>query len=125
MMSWTARRLNWTRTALMARLAREGTAAQVPTVEEAERELSQEQKDTPTVITDGRWPRQLAGSPQTVRDQLEQMTKAARAVHHLEVVIGEQQSGRNSPRPPMSDSVTDLPVEPDPFPDRKAVRPNL
>ncbi|MEV6379608.1 LLM class flavin-dependent oxidoreductase [Streptomyces sp. NPDC051773] len=71
-----ARRLNWSRTALMARLAREGTAAQVPTVEEAERELSQDQKDIPTVITDGRWPRQLAGSPQTVRDQLEQMTKA-------------------------------------------------
>ncbi|MGW0928949.1 LLM class flavin-dependent oxidoreductase [Streptomyces sp. NPDC002644] len=71
-----ARRLNWSRTALMARLARQGTAAQVPTVEEAERELSQEQKDTPTVITDGRWPRQLAGSPDTVRDQLEQMTQA-------------------------------------------------
>ncbi|MEV7872677.1 LLM class flavin-dependent oxidoreductase [Streptomyces sp. NPDC088124] len=71
-----ARRLNWTRTALMARLARQGTTAQVPTVEEAERELSQEQKNTPTVITDGRWPRQIAGSPQTVRDQLEQMTKA-------------------------------------------------
>jgi luciferase family oxidoreductase group 1 len=70
-----ARRLNWSRTALMARLARQGTAAQVPTVEEAERELSQDQKDTLTVITDGRWPRQLAGSPQTVRDQLEQMTK--------------------------------------------------
>ncbi|MEU7295724.1 hypothetical protein AB0A76_21320 [Streptomyces exfoliatus] len=60
----------------MARLARQGTTAQVPTVEEAGRELSQEQKDTPTVITDGRWPRQLAGSPQTVRDQLEQMAKA-------------------------------------------------
>ncbi|WP_406326923.1 LLM class flavin-dependent oxidoreductase [Streptomyces sp. NBC_00203] len=71
-----ARRLNWSRTAVMARLARQGTAAQIPTVEEAERELSQEQKDTPTVITDGRWPRQLAGSPQTVRDQLEQMVKA-------------------------------------------------
>ncbi|MEU1520296.1 LLM class flavin-dependent oxidoreductase [Streptomyces sp. NPDC005811] len=71
-----ARRLNWSRTALMARLARQGSAAQVPTVEEAERELSQDQKDTPAVITDGRWPRQLAGSPQTVRDQLEQMTKA-------------------------------------------------
>ncbi|MDH6628025.1 alkanesulfonate monooxygenase SsuD/methylene tetrahydromethanopterin reductase-like flavin-dependent oxidoreductase (luciferase family) [Streptomyces sp. LBL] len=71
-----ARRPNWSRTALMARLARQGTAAQVPTVEEAERELGQEQKDTPIVITDGRWPRQIAGSPETVRDQLEQMTKA-------------------------------------------------
>ncbi len=71
-----ARRLSWSRTALMARLAHQGTTAQIPTVEEAERELSQDQKDTPTVITDGRWPRQIAGSPQTVRDQLEQMTKA-------------------------------------------------
>lgn len=61
----------------MARLGRQGAAAQIPTVEEAERELSQVQKDTPTVITDGRWPRELAGSPETVRDQLEQMTKAA------------------------------------------------
>ncbi|MCX4647431.1 MsnO8 family LLM class oxidoreductase [Streptomyces sp. NBC_01446] len=72
-----AQRLNWTRTALMARLGRVGTAAVVPTVAEAERELSQAQKDAPTLITDGRWPRQLAGSPQTVRDQLEQMTRAA------------------------------------------------
>ncbi|MFJ8001309.1 LLM class flavin-dependent oxidoreductase [Streptomyces sp. NPDC096310] len=72
-----AQRLNWTRTALMARLGRMGAAAPVPTVEEAERELGQAQKDIPTVITDGRWPRQLAGSPATVRDQLEQMTKAA------------------------------------------------
>ncbi|WP_086769930.1 MsnO8 family LLM class oxidoreductase [Streptomyces bobili] len=72
-----ARRLSWTRTALMARLARNGTRAQVPTVEEAARELTQAQKDAPTVITDGRWPLQIAGSPQTVRDQLEQMTKAA------------------------------------------------
>lgn len=72
-----AQRLNWSRTALMARLGRQGAAAQIPTVEEAERELSQVQKDTTTVITDGRWPRELAGSPETVRDQLEQMTKAA------------------------------------------------
>ncbi|MCX5527067.1 MsnO8 family LLM class oxidoreductase [Streptomyces bobili] len=72
-----ARRLSWTRTALMARLARNGTRAQVPTVDEAARELTQAQKDAPTVITDGRWPLQIAGSPQTVRDQLEQMTKAA------------------------------------------------
>ncbi|MGW7237388.1 MsnO8 family LLM class oxidoreductase [Streptomyces sp. NPDC054804] len=72
-----AHRLSWTRTALMGRLARTGTRAQVPTVEEAEHELTQAQKDISTVITDGRWPLQVAGSPGTVRDQLEQMTKAA------------------------------------------------
>ena len=71
-----AQRLNWSRTALMARLSRTGTAAQVPTVDEAARELTQAEKDAPTVITDGHWPRQIAGSPSTVRDQLEQMAKA-------------------------------------------------
>ncbi|MFI1730426.1 MsnO8 family LLM class oxidoreductase [Streptomyces acidicola] len=71
-----AQRLNWSRTALMARLARTGAAAQVPTVDEAARELTPAEKDAPTVITDGRWPRQIAGSPTTVRDQLEQMAKA-------------------------------------------------
>ncbi|MGX1675376.1 MsnO8 family LLM class oxidoreductase [Streptomyces sp. NPDC055400] len=71
-----AQRLNWSRTALMARLARTGPAAHVPTVDEAARELTQAQKEIPTVITDGHWPRQIAGSPATVRDQLEQMAKA-------------------------------------------------
>ncbi|WP_373432526.1 MsnO8 family LLM class oxidoreductase [Streptomyces canus] len=71
-----AQRLNWSRRALLARMARTGTAPHVPTVDEAARELTQEEKDAPTVITDGRWPRQLAGSPATVRDQIEQMTKA-------------------------------------------------
>lgn len=42
----------------------------------AARELTQAEKDTPTVVADGRWPRLLAGSPTTVRDQIEQMTKA-------------------------------------------------
>ncbi|UWM47654.1 hypothetical protein N0X72_00820 [Streptomyces carpaticus] len=43
-----AKRLNWSRTALIARVARTGPATGVPTVEEAERELTQEQKDAPT-----------------------------------------------------------------------------
>ncbi|MDQ0904780.1 luciferase family oxidoreductase group 1 [Streptomyces canus] len=73
-----AQRLNWSRRALLARMARTGTAPHVPTVDEAARELTQEEKDAPTVITDGRWPRQLAGSPATVRDQIEQMTKTTR-----------------------------------------------
>ncbi|MFF2375111.1 LLM class flavin-dependent oxidoreductase [Streptomyces xiamenensis] len=73
-----AKRLNWSRTALMARLARTGPAATVPTIEQAERELSEAEKEAPTVITDGRWPRQIAGSPATVRDQIEQMAQATR-----------------------------------------------
>ncbi|GGS64274.1 MsnO8 family LLM class oxidoreductase [Streptomyces griseoviridis] len=71
-----ARRLSWTRTALLARTIRTGTSTPVPTVEEAAAELSDAEKNAPTVITDGRWPRQIAGSPATVRDQIEQMTKA-------------------------------------------------
>ncbi|WP_072807475.1 MsnO8 family LLM class oxidoreductase [Rhodococcoides yunnanense] len=71
-----AQRLSWSRTALLARLAREGTAARLPSAEEAARELTQHQKDIPSVITDGRWPRQIAGSPATIADQIEQMVDA-------------------------------------------------
>ncbi|MFD5065417.1 LLM class flavin-dependent oxidoreductase [Streptomyces sp. NPDC058394] len=71
-----AQRLAWPRTALLAHVARTGSSALVPTVEEAARELVDAEKETPTVITDGRWPRQIAGIPTTVRDQIEQMTKA-------------------------------------------------
>lgn len=71
-----ARRLSWTRTAMLARTARTGTSALMPTAEEAAAELADTAKNAPTVITDGRWPRQIAGSPATVRDQIEQMTQA-------------------------------------------------
>ncbi len=71
-----ARRLSWSMRATLARLARTGAAADVPTVDVAARELTQAEKDTPTVIADGRWPRLLAGSPTTIRDQIEQMAKA-------------------------------------------------
>ncbi|MEV7141570.1 MsnO8 family LLM class oxidoreductase [Streptomyces tauricus] len=74
-----ARRLSWSRTALLARTARLGTAAFLPTAAEAAQELTRQEKETPTVITDGRWPLQIAGSPTTVRDQIEQMTKATGA----------------------------------------------
>lgn len=71
-----AQRLSWSMRATLARLARTGAAPDVPTVDVAARELTQAEKDTPTVVADGRWPRLLAGSPTTVRDQIEQMTKA-------------------------------------------------
>ncbi|MGA5506097.1 hypothetical protein [Streptomyces umbrinus] len=54
-------------------MARTGTAPHVPTGDDTAR--GQDEKDAPTVITDGHWPLQLAGSPTTVRDQLEQMAK--------------------------------------------------
>ncbi|MFJ8464715.1 hypothetical protein [Streptomyces swartbergensis] len=71
-----ARRLSWSMRALLARLARTGAAPDVPTVDVAARELAQAERDTPTVIAHGRWPRLLAGSPTTARDQIEQITKA-------------------------------------------------
>ncbi|MFD3517653.1 MsnO8 family LLM class oxidoreductase [Streptomyces sp. NPDC058657] len=71
-----AQRLSWSARATLARLARTGASADVPTVDVAARELTRAEKDTPTVIADGVWPRLLAGSPDTVRDQIEQMTEA-------------------------------------------------
>jgi alkanesulfonate monooxygenase SsuD/methylene tetrahydromethanopterin reductase-like flavin-dependent oxidoreductase (luciferase family) len=71
-----AQRLSWSMRATLARLAGAGAAPDVPTVDVAARELTQAEKDTPTVIADGLWPRLLAGSPITIRDQIEQMTKA-------------------------------------------------
>ncbi|MFE3144441.1 LLM class flavin-dependent oxidoreductase [Streptomyces scopuliridis] len=68
-----AKRLSWSVRAQYARLAHAGTAAMTPSVAEAERELSRAEKDAPTVIVDGRWPRFLAGSPDTVREHLEHM----------------------------------------------------
>ncbi|OUD04481.1 hypothetical protein [Streptomyces swartbergensis] len=70
-----ARRLSWSTRTLLACLARTGAAPDVPTVDVAAREPTQAEKDTLTVI-DGRRPRLLAGGPTTVRDQIEQMTKA-------------------------------------------------
>ncbi|MFC9624012.1 LLM class flavin-dependent oxidoreductase [Streptomyces sp. NPDC056930] len=68
-----ARRLSWSVRGQYARLARAGMAAMTPSVAEAERELSRAEKEAPTVIVDGQWPRFLAGSPDTVREHLEHM----------------------------------------------------
>jgi luciferase family oxidoreductase group 1 len=61
-----------------ARLGRAGRAAgsvTVPTPEEALAEMTTEQREEPTGIVDGRWPRFVAGSPATVRATLEQMAE--------------------------------------------------
>lgn len=65
-----------------ARLARAGRAAatvMVPTPTEAARELTPAERDEPTVIVGGRWPRFVAGSPDDVRATLEQMAVESRA----------------------------------------------
>ncbi|MFE3059916.1 MsnO8 family LLM class oxidoreductase [Nocardia sp. NPDC059239] len=68
-----AKRLSWSVRGQYARLAHAGTAAMTPSAAEAERELSRAEKEAPTVIVDGQWPRFLAGSPDTVREHLEHM----------------------------------------------------
>lgn len=61
-MAGAPERLSWSRTTLPARMAGTGTASHVPTSEEAARELSGQEKDAPTVITDGRRPRRPPGA---------------------------------------------------------------
>src|SRR5690606_33998660 len=59
-----------------AGLARAGRAAgqvTVPAPEAAAREMTADQRDEPTSIVDGRWPRFVAGGPDQVRATLEQM----------------------------------------------------
>lgn len=59
-----------------AGLARAGRAAgqvTVPAPEAAAREMTAEQREEPTSIVDGRWPRFVAGGPDEVRATLEQM----------------------------------------------------
>ncbi|MGY1550541.1 MsnO8 family LLM class oxidoreductase [Microbacterium sp. A588] len=59
-----------------SRLSRAGRAAGsvvVPAPDEAAREMTQAEKDQPTTIVDGQWPRFVAGGPDDVRATLEQM----------------------------------------------------
>ncbi|MEU5629766.1 MsnO8 family LLM class oxidoreductase [Streptomyces tendae] len=72
-----ARRLAWPFRAFWQQLGRVGFAAAAPRLAEAERMLTDAQKEEPTVILDDRWPLQLAGSPSTVRDELEKMIYAS------------------------------------------------
>lgn len=58
-----------------ARLRRIGGAAMVPSIEEAAREMSPDEKAEPTAISSGRWPRFVAGGPARVRDTLLQMAE--------------------------------------------------
>lgn len=57
----------------LSRAGREAGSVTVPTPEEAAQEMSQAEKDEPTGIVDGRWPRFVAGGPDDVRATLEQM----------------------------------------------------
>ncbi|MCD4533107.1 MsnO8 family LLM class oxidoreductase [Nocardioides sp. cx-169] len=62
-----------------ARLGRMGGGATVPSADEAAGELTPAQQAEPTSITDGQWPRFVAGGPEDVRVTLEQMVEASGA----------------------------------------------
>ncbi|GAA3946736.1 MsnO8 family LLM class oxidoreductase [Microbacterium soli] len=67
-----------------ARLARirsmsEAGRVMVPTPQQAEAEMTQAEKDEPTEIVDGRWPKFVAGGPSDVRATLEQMAQESQA----------------------------------------------
>lgn len=59
--------------ARLGRAGRQAGGVMVPTADEAAAELSQAEKDEPTWIVDGQWPRFVAGGPADVRTTLEQM----------------------------------------------------
>jgi luciferase family oxidoreductase group 1 len=68
-----AERLSLSPKGFLARLTRGEEDRGVPAPEEALEELTAEQRDEPTQIVDGRWPRFVAGGPGRVWATLEQM----------------------------------------------------
>lgn len=68
-----ARRLVSSVKGYYARLSRGDYTSLVPAAEVGASELTADQRDEPTAIVDGRWPRFIAGSPDQVRATLEQM----------------------------------------------------
>ncbi|WP_104106876.1 MsnO8 family LLM class oxidoreductase [Nocardioides sp. 616] len=62
-----------------ARLGRMGGGATIPSADEAARELTPTQQTEPTSITEGQWPRFVAGGPDDVRATLEQMVEESGA----------------------------------------------
>ncbi|USQ81692.1 MsnO8 family LLM class oxidoreductase [Ornithinimicrobium faecis] len=62
-----------------ARLGRMGGASTVPSADVAARELTAAQQAEPTTISDGQWPRFVAGGPDQVRATLEQMIEESGA----------------------------------------------
>jgi len=60
-------------------LRHRGASVTVPSAEEAAALMTVAEKEEPTVIVDGRWPRFVAGSPDEVRTTLEQMIEESGA----------------------------------------------
>jgi luciferase family oxidoreductase group 1 len=62
-----------------SRLGRGDVNTMVPTADEAAKELSTTEKDEPTAVVAGRWPRFVAGDPEQVRATVEQMVAESQA----------------------------------------------
>ncbi|MEV4036303.1 LLM class flavin-dependent oxidoreductase [Streptomyces umbrinus] len=92
-----AHRMTWPTRAIFDSLGRTGKAPAVPSIDEASRTLTTAQKDEPSRIVNGRWPRQLAGRPETVRDQLLQMIEQTGATEvMLQSINPDQEARRHS-----------------------------
>ncbi|TCJ30269.1 LLM class flavin-dependent oxidoreductase [Parafrankia sp. BMG5.11] len=90
-----AHRMTWPTRAVYASLGHTDPGRiVVPSIDEASRVLTPAQKDEPSRIVDGRWPRQLAGSPATIRDQLGQMIEQSGATEVMLQSISPDQEAR-------------------------------
>ena len=63
----------------LGRAGRNAGSVMVPLPADAEREMSAAEKEEPTWIADGRWPKFVAGGPESVRTTLEQMVEESGA----------------------------------------------
>jgi luciferase family oxidoreductase group 1 len=90
-----AHKMTWPTRAVYASLGRVNPGQiVVPSIDEAARILTTSQKDAPSRIIDGHWPQQLAGSPATIRSQLEQMIEQAGATEIMLQSINPDQEAR-------------------------------
>lgn len=71
----------------LGRAGREAGSVTVPSAGDALAEMSVQERDEPTGIVDGRWPRFVAGSPGTVRSTLEQMAEEAGLTDTDEIMV--------------------------------------
>ncbi|MFI6692973.1 LLM class flavin-dependent oxidoreductase [Streptomyces sp. NPDC050433] len=110
-----AHQMTWPTRAVYASLGlgRSGGSIIVPSVDEASRTLTTAQKDEPSRIVNGRWPRQLAGRPETVRDQLLQMIEQTGATEIMLQSISPDQEARRYSHALIADA---LGVKPDVYP---------
>jgi luciferase family oxidoreductase group 1 len=90
-----AHRMTWPTRAIYASLGRvDPGRIVVPSVDEAASMLTTAQREAPSRIAGGQWPQQLAGSPNTIRSQLEQMIEQTGATEIMLQSIHPDQEAR-------------------------------